>query len=283
MKKTNPQVMNDHTENKSKQATIQADSRATMVPNDLDISESEDESSEEREDFNIENIQPQSLIYEPAPKAENFVQCVITRQKLGINGSLHPTYYLHLEKDNSKKGFLLAARKKNATKGNYVISNDETNIAVNGSGYIGKLKSDLLGRHFTMHQRNVGNADKEVIAVAYEHNAFGLKGPKKMNVLIPEQGFQYNLIDRLKDSKLYNMMLLKNKTPSWNDEINSYQLNFNGRVKRASVKNFQIVHMHDDDIVLQFGKVDEEVFIMDYKYPFSALQAFVVSLSSLDH
>lgn len=93
-----------------------------------------------------------------------------------------------------------------------------------------------------MHQRNDGSADKEIIAIAYENNAFGLKGPKKMNVLLPEPDIQSNLIDRLKESQLYNVTLLKNKAPSWNEEINSYQLNFNGRVKRASVKNFQIIH-----------------------------------------
>lgn len=35
--------------------------------------------------------------------------------------------------------------------------------------------------------------------------------------------------------------MLKNKTPIWNEETQSYVLNFHGRVTQASVKNFQLV------------------------------------------
>ncbi len=38
---------------------------------------------------------------------------------------------------------------------------------------------------------------------------------------------------------------LKNKSPQWNDESQSYVLNFNGRVAMASIKNFQIIHEDD--------------------------------------
>lgn len=33
-----------------------------------------------------------------------------------------------------------------------------------------------------------------------------------------------------------------NKSPSWNEQTQSYVLNFHGRVTQASVKNFQIIH-----------------------------------------
>lgn len=52
---------------------------------------------------------------------------------------------------------------------------------------------------------------------------------------------------------------------------------------QASVKNFQIIHDNDPDyIVMQFGRVSEEVFTMDFKYPLCALQAFAIALSSFD-
>lgn len=37
-----------------------------------------------------------------------------------------------------------------------------------------------------------------------------------------------------------------------------------------------------DYIVMQFGRVSEDVFTMDYGYPMCALQAFAIALSSLD-
>lgn len=38
---------------------------------------------------------------------------------------------------------------------------------------------------------------------------------------------------------------MHNKAPVWNDDTQSYVLNFHGRVTQASVKNFQIVHDND--------------------------------------
>lgn len=38
----------------------------------------------------------------------------------------------------------------------------------------------------------------------------------------------------------------------------------------------------EDYIVMQFGRVAEDVFSMDYSFPLCALQAFAVTLSSFD-
>jgi len=37
-----------------------------------------------------------------------------------------------------------------------------------------------------------------------------------------------------------------------------------------------------DYIVMQFGRVSEDVFTMDYNYPLCAIQAFGIALSSFD-
>lgn len=80
-----------------------------------------------------------------------------------------------------------------------------------------------------------------------------------------------------------NVVELHNKTPVWNDDTQSYVLNFHGRVTQASVKNFQLVHDSDPEyIVMQFGRTSEDVFTMDFRYPLCALQAFAIALSSFD-
>ena len=63
-------------------------------------------------------------------------------------------------------------------------------------------------------------------------------------------------------------------------ENGNYRLNFHGRVCRPSVKNFQMVEFDGDltDIVCQFGKVDEDLFHLDYKAPLNAAQAFALAL-----
>jgi len=81
---------------------------------------------------------------------------------------------------------------------------------------------------------------------------------------------------------------LYNKSPHWNAALNCWCLNFRGRVKLASVKNFQLVEGGagqgmDDPVVMQFGKVDENVFVLDFNPTLlSAVQAFGVALSTFN-
>ncbi len=65
-------------------------------------------------------------------------------------------------------------------------------------------------------------------------------------------------------------------------------LNFHGRVKLASVKNFQLVQEGagvgmDDPIAMQFGKIEENVFVLDFNPEMlSPVQAFGVALSTFN-
>ena len=60
-------------------------------------------------------------------------------------------------------------------------------------------------------------------------------------------------------------------------------LNFNGRVDKASVKNFQLIDEYDDNkIYMQFGRIGQTDFNMDVAYPCSLFQAFGIALTSFD-
>lgn len=53
------------------------------------------------------------------------------------------------------------------------------------------------------------------------------------------------ILECYKLKNMDNLIELHNKTPVWNDDTQSYVLNFHGRVTQASVKNFQVVHDTD--------------------------------------
>ncbi|XP_033740954.1 tubby-related protein 3-like isoform X4 [Pecten maximus] len=242
-----------------------------------------------------------AFVFKPAPQGQT-VKCRITRDKKGVDRGIYPTYYLHVEREDGKKIFLLAGRKRKKSKtSNYLISTDPTDLSRGGEAYVGKLRSNLLGTHFTLFdngdnpKQNYENARKELIGVVYETNVLGFKGPRKMTIIIPGMNLDHErvdikprsdndgLIDRWKRKNMENILELHNKTPVWNDETQSYVLNFHGRVTQASVKNFQIVHDNDVDyIVMQFGRVAEDVFTLDFNYPLCAVQAFGIALSSFD-
>ncbi|KAJ7344433.1 hypothetical protein JRQ81_000383 [Phrynocephalus forsythii] len=250
----------------------------------------------------------------PAPQGVT-VKCRITRDKKGMDRGMYPTYYLHLEREDGKKVFLLAGRKRKKSKtSNYLISIDPTDLSRGGESFIGKLRqvkenileSNLMGTKFTVYDNGVNpmkttlsleasNVRQELAAICYETNVLGFKGPRKMSVIIPGMNMDHErvsirprnehetLLSRWQNKNTESVIELHNKTPVWNDDTQSYVLNFHGRVTQASVKNFQIIHDNDPDyIVMQFGRVAEEIFTMDYNYPMCALQAFAIALSSFD-
>uniref|UniRef100_A0A8C4XUT0 Tubby-like protein n=1 Tax=Falco tinnunculus TaxID=100819 RepID=A0A8C4XUT0_FALTI len=242
----------------------------------------------------------------PAPQGVT-VKCRITRDKKGMDRGMYPTYYLHLEREHGKKVFLLAGRKRKKSKtSNYLISIDPTDLSRGGESFIGKLRSNLMGTKFTVYDNGVNpmkttsslegsTLRQELAAICYETNVLGFKGPRKMSVIIPGMNMDHErvsirprnehetLLAGWQNKNTESVIELHNKTPVWNDDTQSYVLNFHGRVTQASVKNFQIIHDNDPDyIVMQFGRVAEDVFTMDYNYPMCALQAFAIALSSFD-
>ncbi|XP_058525758.1 tubby-related protein 1 [Ochotona princeps] len=252
----------------------------------------------------VEVDDPQEFVLRPAPQGRT-VRCRLTRDKKGMDRGMYPSYFLHL--DTEKKVFLLAGRKRKRSKtANYLISSDPTNLSRGGENFIGKLRSNLLGNRFTVFdngrnpQRGGSSADvaslrQELAAVIYETNVLGFRGPRRMTVIIPGMSMDNErvpirprnasdgLLVRWQNKTLESLIELHNKPPVWNEDSGSYTLNFQGRVTQASVKNFQIVHADDPDyIVLQFGRVAEDAFTLDYRYPLCALQAFAIALSSFD-
>ena len=91
-------------------------------------------------------------------------------------------------------------------------------------------------------------------------------------------------------------MVLYARTPSpssqvWNDELHAWTLNFNGRAKRASKKNFLLTPpvegtkegtttKEDGRVFLRFGKMSKSRFSLDFRDPFSPLVALGVAVTT---
>ena len=75
----------------------------------------------------MENLD--SFVLEPAPQGA-LVKCRITRDRKGMDRGLFPTYFLHMEKEDGRKVFLLAGRKrKKSATSNYLMSTDPTDLS----------------------------------------------------------------------------------------------------------------------------------------------------------
>lgn len=259
-----------------------------------------------------------NFLSSPVPK-DALIRCRIHRIKVGLKGRMYPTYELYMESPdpqdpNQREStkFLLAGKKRAKKKtANYKISMDQNDLSKAGAGYLGKLRANFMGTQFTMYDRGINpdDADEETLslslmtirqelgAIIYEQNVFGAKGPRKMQILLPEvradgsrQVFkpikeEESILHKFKENDSPpNVMRCKNKDPVWNDDVGAYVLNFGGRVTEASVKNFQLVCENDPDqqVLLQFGRIGEHEFTCDFAHPLSPLQAFMICLSSFD-
>ncbi|KAJ3342450.1 hypothetical protein HDU93_002208 [Gonapodya sp. JEL0774] len=244
----------------------------------------------------------------PQIRIVNFDKNWIMKHKDGIE-KLYPSYELFVEEPDESLTFILAARKRKKSKSsNYVITTTRITSSKSKENVVAKVRSNFLGTEFTIYdngrnpfgrsERRFGDNDTsraELAAVLYDHNILGFKGPRKVRVLLNgmsqsgEQTFcrpqnrSETLISRYKYQNDSDILVLHNKSPQWNEETQSYVLNFNGRVQLASVKNFQVVSEHDlDYVLLQFGRVSEDAFTLDFQYPLSCVLALSIALTSFD-
>jgi hypothetical protein len=117
------------------------------------------------------------------------------------------------------------------------------------------LKSNLIGSHYK----------SQLVEIQYKTSFYKKKKPRSFIVNMKH-------------------LIFTNKEPFYNTDTKSYSLNFNGRVTVPSVKNFQLVHPLDKTyILLTFGKIGANTYVMDYKYPLTAVDAFSICLAALDN
>ncbi|KAF8024216.1 hypothetical protein BT93_F1423 [Corymbia citriodora subsp. variegata] len=163
-----------------------------------------------------------------------------------------------------------------------------------------KPSSSRASRRFASKQISpqVPAGNFEVGQVSYKFNLLKSRGPRRMvcSLKCPVSGEaptdkQMDNAKMMKSGPINSdHTILRNKAPRWHEHMQCWCLNFHGRVTVASVKNFQLVAIMDqsqpggkgdeETVLLQFGKVGDDTFTMDYRQPLSAFQAFAVCLTS---
>ncbi|KAL0353837.1 UNVERIFIED_CONTAM: Tubby-like F-box protein 7 [Sesamum angustifolium] len=163
-----------------------------------------------------------------------------------------------------------------------------------------KPSSSKSGRRVASKQISpqVPSGNFEVGHVSYKFNLLKSRGPRRMICSISCPSSEESSTDsnhddskmKRPDSSTHGNLVLKNKAPRWHEHLECWCLNFHGRVTVASVKNFQLVAAMDQSkpggkgdeerVLLQFGKVGDDTFTMDYREPLSAFQAFAICLTS---
>lgn len=100
-----------------------------------------------------------------------------------------------------------------------------------------------------------------------------------------------------KQNELYkNKCFVLQEKKSRYDPLSSCLVDFQSRANTASAKNFQLLEstpsrlgervyaerVRDENIIFQLGKISDDCFNMDFKYPLSMIQAFAIAISRFD-
>lgn len=244
-------------------------------------------------------------IPEYSPGGQDMIKCKVTRDRRGLDVLGYPIYKMVLDDGVSPGKFILAARKrKKAKTSSYLISTSAEDLGKDSPNYVAKVRSNVMGTRFVSYDNGKrpeqsileNEIRQEFCAIIYEQNVLGFKGPRKMTIVLPKCDENGNrttfkplsektsLLGTFDEGNLQDITVHHNRQPQWNESTQSYVLNFNGRVSQASVKNFQITKDNDPThTIMQFGRIRNDVFTLDYRFPLSSVQALSIALSSFDH
>jgi len=254
-----------------------------------------------------------AFLMRPLPQDAGMIECRVRRKGGGLTGELFPTYTLELE---SGRPLMTAQKHLHLKASNYTISlaEDNTGGPWTAAGQLGRLDPDFLGLQFIAYSTglNPSKVDasapqagqlvrEELLTVDYEANLTGsgeASFGRRLTVVAPrvdqdgERCACRPLQPKVEGLRALGQSIkgrdrvdaFQNKQPKWNDKAGANVLNFGGRVKQTSVKNFQLVAAQDaETVIVQFGRVGRGHFSLDFRHPFSPFQAFAACLTTFDY
>ena len=193
----------------------------------------------------------------------------INKIKNRDNNSSGLNFHYNLEILRNNQIYFFAIIRKSFPSSNiklYVKSFNDQYIKV------GKIISNFLKNNFTVFKGDNKSNYEQILNIIYEINFFGNK-IRKMTV----EKFENNRIK----------FTLCNDLPEWDVFYKTYKMNFNGRVKQKSKKNFILKYKNSEkeenknEKLLQCGKIDDNCYALDFISPLSPFEAFAISITSV--
>ena len=236
---------------------------------------------------------------------EGLRKCHVVRNRHQGPDRDQTLYSVFSEKDGA---FIVAAM--STTGKTFEFSLDPDNFSPNSPSYVGRMDCSFTGTTFTLYDYGIepdkltpsncgpleaaGIGMVEHAVVIYDTNVLG-RIPNAMTVHIPHiqnsgvstdapvhksQAAKPGVLASITSSS-ENFTRLRTRKPIWSEELEAWTMDFHGRVKLASKKNFLLVSENSPlEVLMLFGKVSKSHFSLDYKAPLSVMQAFCVALTS---
>lgn len=188
-------------------------------------------------------------------------------------------YFFYLENKSQYDVYIMkATRKMTSAKIYYTIDTinyDQYGAASTTEVSCGRIVSNMSRKKFKLDLSNnfVQFSNTEILNVAFKTK------PGDPRKILASASLCQGARIANNDKVTY---FLKNKQPVFKMDIKQFVLNYNGRAKRSSKNNFQIIdETSPDDVLTQLGKVEDCVYHCDFAFPLCAMQAFGFALANL--
>lgn len=150
-----------------------------------------------------------------------------------------------------------------------IFIHDEKNNIYN---IVGKISSNVLRNNFLVFKGDTMENYIKVLDIHYDIHIFN----------------EIRIMNVNKYEKEKINLTLCNNLPEWDVKNRTYKLDFNGRVKQSSRKNFILIEKdrkindeEDNKKYLQCGIIDENKYALDFIGPLSPFESFCISLTSI--
>lgn len=247
------------------------------------------------------------LLCRPLPLDVGRCACYILHEReAGTDGPI--VYSLYTDEGHGRQDRKLAVARHRRRSGHseFIIGQNGagTSLAKREEGFLGRISANIVGSRYniwdeaTASERKFHGAKQLLGVVMFEPTITTLTGTfRVMRVYVPKyqslhisNTTQHEPIGLAKDweENIGKTHELCSRKPYYNRVMRRYELDYRDRTRggyriQASSKNFQLImEEHGKQVILLHGKVGNSKYIMEYRFPLTAYQAFGICLSSID-
>lgn len=228
---------------------------------------------------NFADADVDDLISTPCPQNQLALASIVRSgtSKTKVN---YFTMSMETEDKAGNREVLYARRQRHGKAISYVISTENLKAVEKGgkvASITGKLKANVKKDKFVIYDggNKKKGARKEICNIVYTAKSWS--NPRGLMVRV--------------DGGAGRDITFVNALPEWDPIMKVHSLKFNGRATEVSVKNFKLVKDGvgsqtvgglNQQMYLRMGKVGKHTFNIDFRAPYSPVQAFGIALSSFE-
>ncbi|MCO5603818.1 hypothetical protein L7F22_057971 [Adiantum nelumboides] len=231
---------------------------------------------------------------------------ILHEREAGADGPVVYSLYTDEGHGRQDRRLAVARHRRRSGRSEFFIGQNGagTSLARREESFLGRVSANIVGSRYhiwdeaTTSVRKLQGARQLLGVIVFEPTVATLTGAfRVMRVYVPKyqslhisNTMQHEPIGLARnwEDNLGKTHELCSRRPFYNREMRRYELDYRDRTRsgyriQTSSKNFQLImEEHGKQVILLHGKVGNSKYIMEYRFPLTAYQAFGICLASID-